>query len=149
MMEDFYIYIIQVNVALLVFYFLFKLLFSRDTFLEIRRLFLLTIVALAFSYPVITFSSGWKIQQPLQVAMVNYVEILTEVATVVAPTETDPVIPGKILFGCCGESEVCFCYFGCWFSCVLFVGWHVKVSGTVGMGNVLLYYPEICLPFRF
>ena len=90
-MEDFYIYIIQVNVALLVFYFLFKLLFSRDTFLEIRRLFLLTIVALAFSYPVFTFSSGWKIQQPLQVAMVNYVEILTEVATVVAPTETDPV----------------------------------------------------------
>ena len=91
MMEDFYIYIIQVNVALLVFYFLFKLLFSRDTFLEIRRLFLLTIVVLAFSYPVITFSSGLKIQQPLQVAMVNYVEILTEAAAVVAPAETTPV----------------------------------------------------------
>ena len=39
-MEDFQIYILQVNAGLVVFYLLYRMLFSRDTFLRIRRLFL-------------------------------------------------------------------------------------------------------------
>ena len=38
-MEDFQIYILQVNAGLVVFYLLYRMLFSRDTF-RIRRLFL-------------------------------------------------------------------------------------------------------------
>lgn len=38
-MEDFQIYILQVNAGLVVFYLLYRMLFSRDTFLRIRRLF--------------------------------------------------------------------------------------------------------------
>ena len=36
-MEDFQIYILQVNAGLVVFYLLYRMLFSRDTFLRIRR----------------------------------------------------------------------------------------------------------------
>lgn len=86
-MEDYYIYIIQVNVALLVFYLLYKVLFARDTFLEIRRLFLMTVVALAFSYPLISFSSWLEPQQPLQVVMVNYTEMLSGAVAVFIPQE--------------------------------------------------------------
>lgn len=42
-MEDFQIYILQVNAGLVVFYLLYRMLFSRDTFLRIRRLFLFSI----------------------------------------------------------------------------------------------------------
>lgn len=56
-MEDFQIYILQVNAGLVVFYLLYRMLFSRDTFLRIRRLFLFSIVILAFVYPLISLAS--------------------------------------------------------------------------------------------
>lgn len=84
-MKDFYIYIVQVNIALLVFYLLYRLLFARDTFLAIRRLFLLTSVVLAFSYPLIPCISWLESRAPLQVVVVNYTEVLTAAVTVVAP----------------------------------------------------------------
>ena len=52
-MEDFQIYILQVNAGLVVFYLLYRMLFSRDTFLRIRRLFLFSIVILDFVYTLI------------------------------------------------------------------------------------------------
>ena len=36
-MEDFQIYILQVNAGLVVFYLLYRILFSRDTFLKTPR----------------------------------------------------------------------------------------------------------------
>ena len=56
-MEDFQIYILQVNAGLVVFYLLYRMLFSRDTFLRIRRLFLFSIVILAFVYPLVSVDS--------------------------------------------------------------------------------------------
>lgn len=86
-MKDFYIYIAQVNVALLVFYLLYRFLFVRDTFLEIRRLFLFTVVGLAFLYPLVSLSSWLQPEEPLQIMMVNYSEILTGAVAVVAPVQ--------------------------------------------------------------
>lgn len=43
-MKEFYIYAVQVNVGLLLFYLLYRILFSRDTFFLVRRLFLFTII---------------------------------------------------------------------------------------------------------
>lgn len=86
-MKEFYIYIVQVNVALLVFYLLYQVLFSRDTFLEIRRLFLLSTVFLSFVYPALSFPSFESGQQPLQEVIVNYAEIITVAASAVAPVQ--------------------------------------------------------------
>lgn len=91
-MKEFYLYAVQVNVALLVFYLLYQVLFSRDTFLEIRRLFLMTVIVLAFAYPAITFSSFEGGEQPLQEVMAGYYEAITVAASVVSPVEEAPVL---------------------------------------------------------
>lgn len=75
-MEDFYTYILQVNVALIVFYLLYRLLFNRDTFFTIRRLFLLTVVLLSFTYSLFPFSDWLNEREPLQVFIVNYAELM-------------------------------------------------------------------------
>ena len=49
-MEDFQIYILQVNAGLVVFYLLYRMLFSRDTFLRIRRVFIFYIGINGFLY---------------------------------------------------------------------------------------------------
>lgn len=90
-MEDFYLYIVQVNIALLVFCLLYRILFARDTFLEIRRWFLLTVVFLAFTYPVVSFSGWFVQQQPLQTVMISYAELLTIAASSAVPAQEAPV----------------------------------------------------------
>lgn len=71
-MEAFYIYIVKVNMAIAVFYFLYRMLFNRDTFLGIRRFFLLTIIGLAFTYPFITLSAWLESREPLQAVVIDY-----------------------------------------------------------------------------
>ena len=83
-MEDFQIYILQVNAGLVVFYLLYRMLFSRDTFLRIRRLFLFSIVILAFVYPLISLASWLEQGNALPGMVVAYAEMLA-VVTPVAP----------------------------------------------------------------
>ena len=83
-MEDFQIYILQVNAGLVVFYLLYRMLFSRDTFLRIRRLFLFSIVILAFVYPLISLASWLEQGNALPGMVVGYAEMLA-VVTPVAP----------------------------------------------------------------
>lgn len=75
-MEDFQIYILQVNAGLVVFYLLYRMLFSRDTFLRIRRLFLFSIVILAFVYPLISLASWLEQGNALPGMVVGYAEML-------------------------------------------------------------------------
>ena len=83
-MEDFQIYILQVNAGLVVFYLLYRMLFSRDTFLRIRRLFLFSIVILAFVYPLISLASWLEQGNALPGMVVGYAKMLA-VVTPVAP----------------------------------------------------------------
>ncbi len=50
-MHPLLIYIIQVNIALVMFYLLYVLFFKRDTFLRIRRLFFITAIVFSLAYP--------------------------------------------------------------------------------------------------
>lgn len=79
-MAEFYTYILQVNVALAVFYLLYRLLFSPDTFFGIRRFFLLTMLFLAFTYPLVPLSGWLEEQVPLQAIILNYADFLTVTA---------------------------------------------------------------------
>ncbi|MBK5195170.1 MAG: hypothetical protein JJE08_03930 [Proteiniphilum sp.] len=53
-MHPFFIYLIQANIALSMFFILYSVVFKRDTFLHLRRLFFLSIILFSLLYPLIT-----------------------------------------------------------------------------------------------
>ena len=56
-METLFIYIVKVNIALTVFYLLYMLLFSKDTFIRLRRYYFLSAIIFSLAYPLITVSA--------------------------------------------------------------------------------------------
>lgn len=97
-MSDSSLYILQVNAGLLLFWLLYKILFARDTFLKIRRFFLLTIILLSFLYPLISLSGWLEKKEPLQNAIVSYIEyfptitVIAEEATTKIPLTTADIL---------------------------------------------------------
>lgn len=85
-METFYMYILQVNIGLLVFYLLYRGLLARDTFLGMRRLYWWAAWVLAFLYPLVELGVWGRTETPLQVVMADYAEAMT-VVSAVAPEE--------------------------------------------------------------
>ena len=83
-MDPLYVYFIKVNVAVVVFYIFYRILFNKDTFFEIRRFCLMTILGLSLLYPAIDLSS-WLGER--QQVIVSYVMSLQEVSVVAAPVE--------------------------------------------------------------
>ncbi|MEA5129915.1 MAG: M56 family metallopeptidase [Proteiniphilum sp.] len=53
-MSLFFIYLIQVNIALALFYLLYVIVLKRDTFLRLRRLFFLSVIVFSLLYPFFT-----------------------------------------------------------------------------------------------
>ena len=86
-METFYMYVLQVNVGLLVFYLLYRGLLARDTFLGMRRLYWWAAWVLAFLYPLVELGVWGRTEPPLQVVMADYAEAMTVVVSAVAPEE--------------------------------------------------------------
>lgn len=72
MMDGITIYLIKVNIALIVFYLFYRLLFSRDTFFVVRRFCLWTILGISFIYPFITFSFEEQQKVMIQQMVVQY-----------------------------------------------------------------------------
>lgn len=83
-MEPTTIYILKVNLAIAIFYLFYRLLFNRDTFFEIRRFFLLTLLLLSALYPAINLST-W-LNEANQQALVGY-------ALMIPGINVEPVIP--------------------------------------------------------
>lgn len=83
-MEDSYIYVLQVNIALAVFYQHYRIAFARDTFFVLRRFFLLTITAFSFLCPLVSLAGWLEDKEPLQAMLVDYTnffvsgEVVTE-----------------------------------------------------------------------
>ena len=50
-MQAFFTYLLQVNIALALFYLLYAVAFKRDTFFQLRRLFLLSVILFSMLYP--------------------------------------------------------------------------------------------------
>ena len=107
-METFYMYVLQVNVGLLVFYLLYRGLLARDTFFNVgllvfyllyrgllardtflgmRRLYWWAAWVLAFLYPLVELGVWGRTETPLQVVMADYAEAMTVVVSAVAPEE--------------------------------------------------------------
>lgn len=81
-MYDSFLYVLQVNGALLVFYLCYRLSFTRDTFLKIRRCFLWGVFLISFVYPLISLEAWLERQPELPVAVVNYAQLFSVVAFV-------------------------------------------------------------------
>lgn len=80
-MDGAFIYLIKVNIALVVFYLFYRLLFSQDTFFVIRRFCLWTILGVSFIYPLVAFSFEEEQKMAIQQAVVQYVpNLLPEVS---------------------------------------------------------------------
>ncbi len=77
-MRDFYMYILQVNAGLVVFYLLYRVLTAKDTFFGIHRFFLLSVLVLAFTCPLVTLAEWLKDKQPLQAMIVDYSEFIVQ-----------------------------------------------------------------------
>ena len=80
-MDGAFIYLIKVNIALVVFYLFYRLLFSQDTFFVIRRFCLWTILGVSFIYPLVVFSFEEEQKMAIQQAVVQYApNLLPEVS---------------------------------------------------------------------
>lgn len=58
-MTDFFLYLIKVNVAIALFYGLYRLFFGGDTFFQVKRFALLLALVFSLLYPVVSLPEGW------------------------------------------------------------------------------------------
>lgn len=65
------IYLIKVNLSLILFYLCYKLLFQRDTFWMLRRVYLLVSVLFSFVYPLISVEGWIRKQEPIMTAIAS------------------------------------------------------------------------------
>ena len=90
-MEPLAVYFIKVNIALIVLYTFYKLLFNNDTFFGLRRLMLLLICVVSFTYPLFDIST-WINNIPeitiRQTVTTIYDKLLPGV--VITPTTSNP-----------------------------------------------------------
>ncbi len=63
------IYLIKVNASIILFYLCYKLLFQRDTFWMVRRIYLLIGVLFSFVYPLFSMEGWLKKQEPIMTAI--------------------------------------------------------------------------------
>ena len=80
--SDTFIYLVKINLAFIVFYLFYRLLFSRDTFFTIRRVCLLTILFLSLCYPLIPFTFGEEQKAVIQEAVSQYTTVFLPEITV-------------------------------------------------------------------
>lgn len=85
--SDTFIYLVKINIAFVVFYLFYRLLFSRDTFFTIRRVCLLTILFLSVCYPLIPFTLGEEQKMAIQESVSRYATVFLPEVTV-KPGET-------------------------------------------------------------
>lgn len=89
-MNPIFIYIIKVNVAIVLFYLLYRILFVRDTFFMVRRIYLLLSVVVSFVYPAIRLSESYIAHSAVSTQMLRYVllpefEVMPNNANIATP----------------------------------------------------------------
>jgi TonB family protein len=72
-MNELFIYFVKINAALALFYILFRVFFSRDTFWVGRRIFLILAVAISVLYPLISLASWLESKEPVQIFIAEWI----------------------------------------------------------------------------
>jgi len=77
-MDIFFTYLIKVNVAVAIFYMVYRTCYRRDTFFSLRRYLLLSMLTLSVLYPFFDFSQWFVEQQSLREVANTYIHYLPE-----------------------------------------------------------------------
>ena len=85
-MNDVLMYFLKVNIAIALFYLFYRLVFYNDTFWATRRFYLVFSILLSVIYPFISLSGWLEKQEPMQVIMANYVQLIEIKVTTAKPT---------------------------------------------------------------
>jgi TonB family C-terminal domain len=80
-------YFIKVNIAFVILYGFYRLLFYRDTFFNLRRVTLLSFFLLAFSYPLFNIQDWIKSHDPIVEVIYAYSYILPDITVNAEATE--------------------------------------------------------------
>ena len=72
-------YFLKVNVAFVLFYAFYRLLFYKDTFFKLRRVSLLAFFGLALLYPLLNIQEWVKEQEPMTEVIMMYSAMMPEV----------------------------------------------------------------------
>lgn len=87
-------YIVKVNLALTVFYLMYRYIFRNDTFFELKRFFLLAVYLIAFLYPLADLSA-WMARQEFVSALVGlYKTLLLPSWEAAGPVVNPALAPG-------------------------------------------------------
>ena len=54
-MHPYFVYMLQVNIALALFYMIYAIVLKRDTFLRLKRFFFLSVIIFSLIYPLLLF----------------------------------------------------------------------------------------------
>ena len=74
-MNELSIYFIKVNIALAIFYLVYRLLFNRDTHWNARRIYLLSATFISFIFPFIPVAEWLSRQESVQVFISEYIQL--------------------------------------------------------------------------
>lgn len=86
-MEAFYTYVLQVNVALVIFYLFYRLVLAGDVFLEMKRFCFWGMCGIAFVYPFLDLALLVDKTLPLQGMVSGYAGMISGMAVAVVPNE--------------------------------------------------------------
>ncbi len=112
-MDNFLHYMLQVNIGLVLFYILYWLVFSRDTFFVLRRWCLFLMVLLSFLCPVLSFSAWWQEEAGWPTLVAEYAEFWAETVPVI-PEQPELPFWQQLLVGIWGMGSLAFLGRMCW-----------------------------------
>lgn len=147
-MKDFYIYILQVNIGLIVFYAFYRILFAGDTFLQLRRFLLVFVILLSFFYPLVSLTEWLEKREVLQVVVANYSELFAGEGVFVEQVETSLFTINNILpvIWLVGSVFLLFRLF-----IQIYSIYRLKINGSkrVALGTNIFVLKDKTLPFSF
>ncbi len=143
-------YFLKVNVAFVLFYAFYRLLFYKDTFFKLRRTALLTFFGLALLYPLLNIQEWVKEQEPMTEVIQIYSAMLPEMIVtpdVAAPTDWKAVMLSTGTFLYWGVVVLLFARFLVQLSSILLLAYRSK--RTVLHGVQVYQLDKPAGPFSF
>jgi TonB family protein len=148
---EFIVYLLKVNIAIILFYGIYRLLFRQDTFFQWRRLALLAIVFISFAYPAIDLTrqvfAGHELKNVVETVFIPVYDLPEVVVAQGNPATTLHFFPQMAL-------AVYFLVSGLLFIRLLFqigtiVYKLIHTNKKVLSGQTVYESPELKTPFSF
>lgn len=138
-------YFLKINLAIAVFYLVYRFVFYRDTFWAARRFYLVFGILLSVLYPFISLAGWLENQEPIQVLMANYVN-LKDITVTAEPASI--LTFRNLLYVIYMLVAGFFCIKMCMQLGSIF-SWKLKGTKSLLQGTEVVAVNEIITPFSF